>query len=497
MGSGNTVVIVSDAGFLVNEIKNMLVLLRDVDSVSSCSYFEAEEYINDKMPAVILLHAAEKDKNPLKLLSRIKKNSLLKDIPVILYADYPDADFIIEAFDKGITDILSAPLKDYELVIRVIWAIQENEKRLVQKTKEKFLQKLGIIDEDTALYKEEFSIRYLESVIAQIKETKQNACLILIKTHPAIKVSSNKEHFVKSVKSSVRINDTIAMKDNENCFILLSKSKLNGVYSVYERLVSHLRPITTISASAVEIQDELFDDILIALENAVKKAEKGEISIVTKKDFTDLFNEDKEELGIAKILNGEAGTENDDKIQEKNELALIENIEPFGGKPRPEEEAEISRETEILNEKVEAAKKNNVQKKVKLKSDTHKNEASEIDIRNAILSKQAYSKKLKIFVEPALKKYAAKFQNEYTLIDADVNVSFENTFLKLDKDDVKLDFQMNFDGIKTINFKLGIYALETPLEQDFYEIEVMDFDSKKLEIILDTLVMEYKNYLKP
>lgn len=67
--------------------------------------------------------------------------------------------------------------------------------------------------------------------------------------------------------------------------------------------------------------------------------------------------------------------------------------------------------------------------------------------------------------------------------------------MNLDKDDVKLNFEMAYDGIKTIKFNIQISALNTELEADSFELDVMEFNHQALDVILKTAVDEYKNYL--
>lgn len=482
MGYNNTVAIISNSEFTIQELKSMLVLLRDVDKVESIDYYDAEDTVKQTRPNVIILHATDNDKNCIKLLKKIRLNPKTKNIPVLLYADYCSTDYIVEAFDNGISDIISTPLKDYELVIRVIWAIQKNEMYSIKETEDKFLSELGIIDFKTGFYKEEFSLKFLESVITQAKTDRQKSCLILIKISPAIDVEIDKDALCDALKSSLRINDTIAMRDENTYYIFLSRAKLNGVYSIYERLLSKLGSMTAISASVVEIQDELFDDIINVLEFSINKAPKnGEIAVVQRQDFLDMYKtEEKEELEIAKILQNKAlPGESPAKRAIKKEEANDEDKVSLGLKIMQEKVREI--------EKTGGLKKNNHISK----NDTEK----EIDERNAVLYKQAYAKKLSMIIEPMLEKYAGRLQSEYKLLDANISVNTDNTFMKLDKDDIKLNFEMNYDGLKTIKFNLAIIALGTEIESDSFEMEVMEFDSKKLAVILDTMIEEYKNYL--
>ena len=483
----NTIAIVSDSEITSQEIKGMLVLLREVDNVQCLEYFDAEEEIKKTSPRVIILHAIENDKNCIKLLKKIRSDESTKKTPVLLYAEYSNTDFIVEAFDNGISEIINKPLKDYELIIRIIWAIQKSEAENMSRIKDAFLCKLGIIDEKTGFYKEEFSLKFLETVISKTKINKQKSCLMMIKTDTAIKNEMNKDTLMKKLRSSIRTNDVMATRDDTTYYLFLSKSKLNGIYSVYERLSNKLGPMISVSASAVEVQDEIFEDIINVLDFVLTKNKStNEIVVAQKQDYIDMYqNIENEELGIAKILEDESEKAVDEIY---DELSAVEKIE------NEIEEDTVNLGLQILQEKVEEIQEKENPKEAILKK--KEKEQQEIDERNAILYKQSYAKKLTMVVEPLLKKYAGKFQKEYKVLDANINVSPYETFMRFDKDNIKLNFEMAYDGLKTIHFNLSIYALETEIEADTVDIEVMDFDTQKLDIILKTITEEYKNYLE-
>lgn len=75
MSYNNTVAIISNNEFTLNEIKNMLVLLRDIDKVECFDYYDVDELIKKITPNVIILHSTESDKNCLRLL---KKSEAMK-----------------------------------------------------------------------------------------------------------------------------------------------------------------------------------------------------------------------------------------------------------------------------------------------------------------------------------------------------------------------------------------------------------------------------------
>ena len=71
----------------------------------------------------------------------------------------------------------------------------------------------------------------------------------------------------------------------------------------------------------------------------------------------------------------------------------------------------------------------------------------------------------------------------------------ELSFMKLNKDDIKLDVEIIYDKVKTIKINMTLNALNSQIESDTIDFEVMDFDYQKFDIVLKTLIEEYENYL--
>ncbi len=477
MGYNNTIAIISNTDYAVEQVKSMLVLLRDVDKVECYNYDEAETIINNTSPCAVILYAENNDISCLNLLKRIRTNQKTRHIPVILYPEYENTDFIIEAFDNGITDIITPPLKDYDLVIRVIWAIQRSENFDTNVIKDNFLRKIGIIDDKTGFYKENYSLEYLETLISRTQENKQKACIMLIHSHPPIKSENEKSVLINAMKNSVRINDAIVIKDEKSYYIYLSKCGINGVRSVYERISSGLGPINSISARAIEVKNESFGKIIEVLNSKQESVQTG-IEMVTILDS----NSSNKQTGIIQVP--------------------LENIpltiETSGEKPNQREEKIIETGTDIIKEIV---KETGITPQERKKSDKTflikdaETDFQEPDESSRIVYKQAWAKKLNLVAEPLLKKYAMKFQAKYKGLDANLNIDPYISFLCFEKNDVKMNFQMIFDEPKTVRVTLSITVLESEIESETLEFEVTEFDFKKLDIILKTITKEYENYI--
>jgi len=281
----NTVVIVSDKETLIRQVSQKLVLLRNIDKVKSCSIEEVQNLLDSFSPNVIILHCEKNNINALSLVKKIKQSELYKNIPILLINDNCSRETIIEAFDSGISDALFMPIIDYELLIRTIWCLKEHELQLMKESKETFLTSLGILQEDTGVCAEKYCDEFLKNEIAQSKKYSQRACLLYVEPDDKYPETKTNKEFIEVIKKSIRSNDTIAMKGKNRFYIYLQKTKLNGAYSVFERINNNLGIESGANAGVVEIQDQKFEDILDALEAALDKASENTNSLIVASDF--------------------------------------------------------------------------------------------------------------------------------------------------------------------------------------------------------------------
>ena len=77
------------------------------------------------------------------------------------------------------------------------------------------------------------------------------------------------KEFLDVVKKTVRLNDSVAIKDVDEFYIFLPKTKLNGVYPVFERINNNLGVDCGANASVIEIKDERFDSVKNLLQDAL------------------------------------------------------------------------------------------------------------------------------------------------------------------------------------------------------------------------------------
>ena len=211
MSFNNIIAIIGDKFDAINIISSKLVLLRDLDKIVDTNLENAVEFLCQTMPNVIVLHSKGDDEDSLKAIGDIKGNELLRNIPILLYSEECTKEFLIDAFDLGISDIIKAPVADWELLIRVIWCIQKNEITINTDSRNSFLTNLGIIEDKTGFYTEEYADQYLNSEIDSAIKYKNPACLMLV--GPDDKFFAQKSALLNGIiKKSVRLNDSVGIR---------------------------------------------------------------------------------------------------------------------------------------------------------------------------------------------------------------------------------------------------------------------------------------------
>ena len=285
MADVNTVVIVSDRQELINQISQKLVLLRNLDKIKSCSIEEAQNMFEGFNPNVLILHCDNNNIHAINLIKSLKKQEIYKNLPILLINENCSREVIIEAFDNGISDVLFMPIIDYELLIRVIWCLQKNELNLNIESQTNFLTTLGVVQADTGVYTQKYCDEFLKNEIAQTRKYSQRACILLIAPDKKYPNYKNPKEFIEIIKKSIRLNDSIIIKDVDKFYVYLQKTKLNGAYSVFERINTNLGIDSGANAGVVEVQEQKFEDIKEALEAALEKASENTNSLIVASDF--------------------------------------------------------------------------------------------------------------------------------------------------------------------------------------------------------------------
>lgn len=445
MADVNTVVIVSNRQELINQISQKLVLLRNLDKIKSCSIEEAQNMFDGFNPNVLILHCDNNNIQAINLIKSLKKQEIYKNLPILLINENCSREIIIEAFDNGISDVLFMPIIDYELLIRVIWCLQKNELNLNIESQTNFLTTLGVVQPDTGVYTQKYCDEFLKNEIAQSRKYSQRACILLIAPDKKYPNYKNPKEFIEIIKKSIRLNDSIIIKDVDKFYVYLQKTKLNGAYSVFERINTNLGIDSGANAGVVEVQEQKFEDIKEALEAALEKASENTNSLIVASDFYSNTQENKIMLESPKNII--------EKQKEMNSFNENQDLPP-------------------LNEAQNNFDKNSIR-----------------------LFNQAYQRKLKVVIAPVFKKYEniLKIKRQEFAINSYTGTK---SLFSVSSKDVNASMAIEYDGVANALVRLSITDND---QKRLFETETVDFtilNYRKVSLMLSELIDKFITILR-
>jgi len=513
MSFNNIIAIIGDKFDAINLISSKLVLLRDLDKIVDTNLENATGFLNQTMPNVIIIHAKGDNKDALNAVRDIKQTELLKNIPILLYSEDCTKEFLIDAFDYGITDIIKAPIADWELLIRVIWCIQKNEININTDIKNEFLTKLQIIQDKTGFYTEEYAEQFLDAEIESAVKYKNKSCLMLVgpdNRFPAFK-SINSLNGI--IKKSIRLNDSVGIRKDNKYYIYLPKTKLNGAYAVFERINNNLGLDININATVSEIKDKDFWTIKRMLEAAFEKTKNTSNTLLvaheileddTKRESAAMTEPEKSHDIIERRLNikekktleglfRKNDKKNTDEEGFRGDTVLKLEEEPKNVPETPITGEIVKSDADILAEELQkqgmSARLNPTLPKLEI------GELSEEDERNANLFRHAFKKKCELVTAPVFDKFKNQVEAKHYFIDIDKKVDFNQSYFELRKDDKMMRLTVNYPGFSKVDIITEIFFGTEKKGYNAFSLNLTEYSFHKLSITLEGLINEYEGYI--
>lgn len=283
----SNIILITNNNGVAEDLKQKLVLLREIDSVISFEYSKAIEGIKKVHPQVVLLHC-EKESECLKLIKSIKNDDEIKETSILLVLKDYNQETILNAYDENITDYVTLKASDAELLIRTLWCLKNQLLISAVNQQRELLQDTGVMDKDTGFYTKDFAGKIFEKEFAKIKHLGASAVLMLVSASEESKVTLNPQKLAFATKTSVRETDVIAQGNANRFYVLLKNSSLKGIYSVLNKIKQNIGEEYTICAGASFVENNSFDELKVKLLNALFEA------ISTKQDLV-VVNEEEEE----------------------------------------------------------------------------------------------------------------------------------------------------------------------------------------------------------
>lgn len=280
MSTESNVILITNEANISNILRPKLVLLRGIDSISTSTYGDALKSIKSYIPDTILIYCADEKSECLALIKKIKTDEITKNSTIMLVVNEYDQDFVLSAYDEGISDYLTLKDDDAEILMRTIWSLKKNALVNTVQKQHSLLVQLNIMNEETNFYSAKFcdAVFTNEFKILEARGIKASIMAVSPNAEGKIKLDSNK--LAKSIKKSTRNSDVLVHGTANKFYILLPKTNLKGAFCVWDKIKLAVGEDSLINAAVCEIEGKSFDEIKSDLLNSLVKAEANKQDIV-------------------------------------------------------------------------------------------------------------------------------------------------------------------------------------------------------------------------
>lgn len=207
-------------------------------------------------PSVILLDMLMKGKDEKDILTSLKSNGILANIPVIVLSSKNDANLIVYGFLQGASDYVAKPFVFPEILARINNQIKLTniQKELELKNNElirknTLLEQMAITDSLTGLYNKGYMLKRLENEIIRAARYHEFTSLIIMDIDNFKEVNDTYGHLSgdkllkdisKLISSLVRDVDITARYGGDEFFVICPNTDLNGAKILADRIRSRV-----------------------------------------------------------------------------------------------------------------------------------------------------------------------------------------------------------------------------------------------------------------
>lgn len=267
-GQTNIILITNDDN-VTDILKPKLVLLREVDDIFSTGYAEAVEKIKDSLPEVVLLYCSKDKEDCLKLIKEIREDEKIKNTAILLILDKYNQDFLLSAYDEGITDYLTIDADDAEILIRTLWCLKAHSNKIIIGKQHSLLENLDIINKNTGFYTEKYSENIFENEFDNLSKMKTDAILMLVSPSEESKTKLNQLQLAKAIKVSTRTSDVVIHTTLNRFYVLLVGTQLKGAFCVWEKIKRAVGDQYVLNAGICPVEEKPFAALKKDLLNAL------------------------------------------------------------------------------------------------------------------------------------------------------------------------------------------------------------------------------------
>lgn len=258
MSLKNNILLITDETDFSSKLYEKLVLLRQKDSIYTLSYEDAEKQVKTLESKVIIIHEHKIKNKTLNLIVDLKELDKEKNRSIILAAESKDGEFILSAYDEGVCEHFYTNDENFEVLLRILNCIKKSIALTCRNRDKIIMEKVGIIDDETGLYK----YKYAELIINQeLDNTKNNGIFLALSPEENGKSTFSLYKMTSALKSSVRSDDIVIHANGMKFYIYLKNTDLHGAAIVLNKIKDIYDSEYKIKAGICDVKYKDFEGI--------------------------------------------------------------------------------------------------------------------------------------------------------------------------------------------------------------------------------------------
>ena len=267
----NGIIIISDNQLFIDSLKSRIVFLREVDNISFSNYKNAVNYLNENNFNIIILDG-ENEEITTKFAKKIKTDMKFQTSKLIVFMDFYNDEFALDLFDAGIEDFILKNATDAEILMRLVWANQKHERKQLYDNNQKLLYSLGILEGTNGIYSPKYCKQVFETEIQTCFKKGKFASLMILAPDINCRQKLSVNLLGTIIKNNIRSTDVLGYADNYKFYLLLSQTRVKGIFAVYEKIKAALNDEYSISVGATELKSDNFTEIETCVNKALDEA---------------------------------------------------------------------------------------------------------------------------------------------------------------------------------------------------------------------------------
>jgi two-component system cell cycle response regulator len=243
---GSEVMVVDDDDKRSEQIKNKLIENGVQVDVVKDPEKALKQAITRSSYSMIIISTQLFGFDGLRLCSRIKSNSNLRNIPLTILVAGNDNETVERALDIGVQDYILAPVEPGELIARV--SNQLIRKQLHDRIRQHYIESisLSMLDPLTNLHNRRYLDTHLEKLLSQSLEYHKSLAILMLDLDNFKQINDKKGHaagdlVLKEVAglltAELRVSDLCVRYGGDEFIVVLPNTNIDGGYRIAERIL--------------------------------------------------------------------------------------------------------------------------------------------------------------------------------------------------------------------------------------------------------------------